>query len=92
MVATTAVLHSPWLFLYVPRIHTSAVRASFHLGTMGRRLSTVELAVIGSHRHVAPKSPVVPRYSSWCRRPSARLTSGAPVRGSALVEIALVEM
>ena len=26
MVATTAVVHSPWLFLYAPRIHTSSVR------------------------------------------------------------------
>src|SRR5712672_3007930 len=57
IVATTAVVHSPWLFLYVPRIHTRAVRGSLHLGTMGRRLSAFELAVTGSHFHVAPKSP-----------------------------------
>src|SRR5690348_5315160 len=87
MVATTAVVHSPWLLRYVPRIHTSAARLSFHRGTIGRRLSIVEFAVSGSHRQVAPESGVVPRYSSWWRRPSALLTSGEPLVGSASVEM-----
>ena len=62
--ATTAVVHSPRLCRYAPRIHTSAVRVSSQRGTSGRKLSTVESRVIASHVHVAPWSAVTPRNSS----------------------------
>src|SRR5437868_346367 len=58
--------HSPWLCTYEPRIHNRAVRGSSHVGMIGRRLSTVELRVIGVHVHL-PFELRRPRNNSLCR-------------------------
>src|SRR5439155_22616549 len=64
MIATTDVYHSPWLCTYDPRIQTSAVRRSFHCGTIGRRLSYVESRVTAVHVHLPRAAWRFPRNSS----------------------------
>ena len=56
-------------------------------GTIGRRLSARELRVIDVHVQLAPSLRVTPWKISQCRFWSVSLTSGAPVIGSALVEM-----
>ena len=67
--------------VYVPFNQSSAVWSASHLGTTGRRLSTVEPFVMGAHVQVAPSSQVTPWKIS--RLPRLVLSS----RGLKVVEM-----